>query len=139
LPQVNATDYLRQCERIGETSEALSKCRILILLLAPRFPGPATPAPCFPSRITINVPASIPTPSDLKIDLNKTSVNGPLKPALPVTISAWIGPENQSGTQVIFSSDSYNASKYAGDVLEIKQGGVLCCGYGDGAGGNSPS
>ena len=69
------------------------------------------------------------------VNLNNTSATGPLKPPLPVTISAWIKLNKASGYQAIFASDNFN-SVFAGCNLEIANG-VLACNYGS-AGGDGP-
>ncbi len=71
------------------------------------------------------------------INLNNTSATGPLKPALPVTISAWINLSSASGNRMIFSSDNFNTSVYAGYSISVS-GGVLNCAYGSATGGNGP-
>ena len=66
------------------------------------------------------------------VNLNNTGATGPLKPPLPVTISAWIKLSTTSGYQAIFSSDNFN-SLFAGCNLEIASG-VLACNYGTAGG-----
>ena len=72
------------------------------------------------------------------VNLSDASTTGPLKPALPVTVSAWVKLTTTSGNQTIFSSDEFDTSKYAGYVLQIN-GGVLNAAFGDGTGGNGPT
>lgn len=70
------------------------------------------------------------------INMNNASMTGPLKPALPVTISGWI---QMSGTTAgtIFASDEWDTAKYAGCSLQVI-GTHLVCNYGD-AGGAGPA
>jgi len=73
------------------------------------------------------------------VDLNNPTTTGPLKPALPVTISAWIYLNSTAGTQTIFASDEFDITKYAGYTLQIQAGGILSCSFGNAAGGNGPA
>jgi hypothetical protein len=70
------------------------------------------------------------------VDLGNTSATGPLKPALPVTVSAWIKPTSAGQSAAIFAADRGDSGKYAGYNLQVSSG-VLSCGYGDGTGGGS--
>jgi len=70
------------------------------------------------------------------VNLNNATTSGVLKPTLPVTISAWIKLTSNSGSQIVFTSDEWDAGKYAGCNLSINAG-VLGCAYGNAAGGNS--
>jgi|GEM_PF-1797136 len=66
------------------------------------------------------------------VDLNNPATTGPLKPALPVTITAWVYVNDTTGVQRIVSTDnSDNSTVYAGCDLSIASGNP-CCDYGDG-------
>jgi len=68
------------------------------------------------------------------VNLNNPTTTGPLKPALPVTICAWVYLTNTTGVQRIFSSDNTdNSTVIAGYDLSIASG-ALACDYGDGLG-----
>ncbi len=58
-----------------------------------------------------------------------------IKPNLPITISAWIKPNNVSSYQMIFANDNFNTSYY-GVIFQLQSNGVLAVSYGN---GGSPS
>jgi alpha-tubulin suppressor-like RCC1 family protein len=64
------------------------------------------------------------------VSLNNASSTNPLKPSLPVTVSAWIKLATSTGIQTIFSSDSFN-NPYYGYDMKITSG-ALSCDYGSG-------
>ena len=68
------------------------------------------------------------------VNLNNGSSTGPLKPALPVTVSAWVKLSGTNGVQRVFSGDNAdNITVIGGYDLSINSG-ILSCDYGDGTG-----
>lgn len=63
------------------------------------------------------------------VRMNNGSVTGPLKPALPVTVAAWVKINSASDSK-IFASDQFDATKYAGYDLGLASS-KICCDYGD--------
>jgi hypothetical protein len=70
------------------------------------------------------------------VDLGNASSTGPLKPALPVTVSAWIELTGSHQSATIFNADRGDSGKYAGYNLGMSSG-TLSCGYGDAMGGGT--
>ncbi len=70
------------------------------------------------------------------VNLNNTSITNSLKPALPVTVSAWIKPASATGVQTVFASDNFSSVYYGFDMKLV--GGVLSCDYGSGTSAGSP-
>ncbi len=75
------------------------------------------------------------------VDLGDNTMTSPLKPALPVTISAWVYLTSTTNSVRIFSSDNSDDSSsdemIAGFDMSILAGGLLGCDYGDAGGWGS--
>ncbi len=91
----------------------------------------------FTTSAAIGTQAGVFNGTSSYVDLNNGSLTGPLKPALPVTISAWVYLNSTTGRQCVFSSDNTdNISVMAGYDLSIVSG-ALTCDFGDGGSGTS--
>ena len=65
------------------------------------------------------------------VNLNNGSTTGPLKSALPVTITGWVMLSDTTANQTVFASDEWDSTKNAGYVLQAGGSGISCS-YGSG-------